>query len=123
MADVIYVRNRLIPGAEWIEYKILTRYANRMQKLIPINLEIYVNEDRQELLLNGDIAGLAFNRWTVIRFDKEEEFKEFLKKVEQTAENLQEQLSLWGLLLSEEDPSYSVKKIILEEDYEIRTER
>ncbi len=119
----ILVRNRIIPGAEWIRYGSIKRYADILRKTIPVNFEIYVNSERREFLLNGVIADTPINEWTVIKFEKDSEFHEFMNKITQYEYNVEDFLKLWNLLLFEENPPYTIRKRELGDDCEIRVER
>ena len=123
MKDTVLVRNCLIPGAEWIRYESLTRYADRIGRVIPLNLEIYVNKDRQEFLVSGTLSHLPLNEWTVVRFEKKDEFEEAINRFLKCQSNMGEYLKYWSLLLFEENPPYAIRRTVLGEDYEIKAER
>ena len=129
MGDAILIRNRLIPGAEWIRYESLARYADRIGKelplnwKVPLNLEVYVNKDRQEFLVRETVAHLSLIEWTIVRFEKKNEFEEFMNRLLECQGNMGEFSKLLSLLVSEENPPYAIRRTTPGEDYEIRAER
>jgi len=126
--EVIYIRNKLIPNAEQIEYRLLFRYADRVRKTIPINLEVYINEERKEFIFSGIIMDYAFNEWTLIRFLDEKEFTEFVNSLYSTKEDINKYFVLANLSIDieealEERFPYRIRIISLTDDYEISRNR
>ncbi len=122
--SVIYLRNKRIPRAEKVKYTLLFRYTEK--KYITIYVEVYINENRGELVLNDFFAHLRIfftnlrtHGWIIIKFLGMEEFNEFINSICSVEGDKDKFLKIVELCSKAEEVPNRIKIIPLEEDYEI----